>query len=99
MKGIVLGDRYKEKDAYDIFTIVSECGEKPSDVSKKFKSCMEQKYISKGLDVIEDRFKSIYSSGLAWVADFLQPTDSTARDRKIAEVFVKMRGFLDGLNE
>lgn len=99
MKGIVLGDRYKEKDAYDIFTIVSECRENPAEVAKEVGENLDDTHIGKGVELIRERFGNIGDSGPAWVADFLHPTDTTARDRKIAEVYVKMKEFIDSLPE
>lgn len=97
MKGIVLGDRYKEKDAYDIFTVVSECRGSPSDVAREVSDHLDDPYIKRGVDIIKERFGNIRGTGPAWVADFLQPSDTTARDRTIAEVSVKMKEFIENL--
>lgn len=97
MKGIVLGDRYKEKDAYDIYTVVSECRGGPGEVAKEVVEHLNDPYVERGIKIIRERFGSIRNSGPAWVADFLQPSDAIARDRTIAEVYVKMREFIEYL--
>ena len=99
MKGIVMGDRYKEKDAYDIFTIISECRNDPAEVAEEVGRNLDDRYISRGVDIIRERFSSIRGSGPAWVADFIQPADATARERTIAEVYIKMKEFMNSLPE
>jgi hypothetical protein len=97
MKGIVLGDRYKEKDAYDIFTVITQCRGSPSEVAEEVGKHLDDPYIDRGIGIIKERFKNIRNSGPAWVADFLQPSDSMARERTIAEVYVKMKEFIENL--
>jgi hypothetical protein len=97
MKGIVLGEAYREKDAYDIFSVVSHCLSSPSSVADEVKINLESKSINRGIQNIKNKFRDIRAEGPSWVANFLQPSDQTAKDRIIAEVFVTMKEFLERL--
>ncbi len=97
MKGIVLGETYREKDAYDIFTVVSQCYDGVSSVAKEIKPHIKEHEIALGIQAIRQRFRNIRAEGPAWVANFLFPTDQIARERVIAEVHVIMQEFIDGL--
>jgi hypothetical protein len=97
MKGIVLGERYKEKDAYDVYSVVGHCLGGPEDVARVVAQRMADADLSSGLDVIAGRFRSIRAEGPAWVATFIQPTDLAMRERVTADVFVVMDRFLRAL--
>lgn len=97
MKGIVMDMRYKEKDAYDIYTVVSKCLKSPTEVAKDVSVHLDDYYVMKGLELIKERFRDIRSVGPTWVADFLEPIDQTAKERTIAEVHVKMGEFINNL--
>ena len=97
MKGIVLGERYKDKDAYDIYSVVGHCLGGPEDVARVVAGNMEDEELSSGVNVIAGRFRSIQAEGPAWVATFLQPTDQTMRERVTADAFVVMDRFLKAL--
>lgn len=43
MKGIVLGERYKEKDAYDLFSVISQCLEGPESVGSRVLPFMDER--------------------------------------------------------
>ena len=97
MKGIVLGKAYREKDAYDIYSVVSQCLERPIMVAKEVKSKLNEESMLKGIGSIKQRFRNIRAEGPSWVANFLGDTDQTAKDRIIAEVFVIMQEFINNL--
>lgn len=97
MKGIVLGTAYREKDAYDIFSVVSGCLESPTHVANMIKPYLHDEEFSLGIQMIQERFRDIRSEGPAWVANFLQPVDQEAKERVMAEVYVDMKKFLETL--
>ena len=97
MKGIVLGEAYREKDAYDIFSVVSQCLEGPLLVAEELKQKIEDPDINRGVQNIKNKFRDIKAEGPSWVANFMQPSDQTAKERLIAEVYVTMKEFLEGL--
>ena len=97
MKGIVLGEAYREKDAYDIYSVVSQCLDNPKMVAKEVKSKLTEGSMLEGIESIKKRFRNIRAEGPSWVSNFLQANDKTAKDRIIAEVFVVMQEFIDNL--
>ena len=99
MKGIVLGERYKEKDAYDIYSVVGHCLEGPEEVARVVAEWVNDAEVSFGLDVIAHKFRSIGAEGPAWVATFLQPSDEAMRERLAADAFVMMDRFLKSLGK
>ena len=98
MKGTVLGERYKEKDAYDIYTVVGHCLDGPEEVAGLVREVLDDEILLRGIGVIREKFRSIRAEGPVWVATFLQPLDARMRDRLAAEAFVvldRFLGFLD----
>ena len=96
MKGIVLGERYKEKDAYDIYSVVSRCHDGPISVARILKPFIEEGSMRAGINVIRNKFRDIRAEGPSWVATFMSG-DPTEQDRIKAEVFVKMSAFIKTL--
>jgi len=98
MKGILLGERYKEKDAYDIYAVVAECLENPKAVSNEISMNLDDILMERSIKMIRERFGSIRSAGTDWVGTFLEPNDKMAKDRVCAKVYVVMKEFLEGLD-
>jgi len=88
MKGVVLGDRYKEKDAYDIFSVVSQCHERSSAVAAMVRPYAGEPSMRRGLDTIRTKFGNIMSDGPAWVGRFRSPIAGEQQKRYQAEAFV-----------
>jgi len=98
MKGMALWDRYKEKDAYDIyFTILYYPGgiEELVNVFHSFKS---NKLVREGLGKIKAKFKEIESPGPVWVTNFEEIDDEEERERVRRDVFERVNAFLDALD-
>ena len=98
MKGNVLGERYKEKDAYDIFTVVGHCLGAAEEVANQVRPHMDAPSMRTGLVNIADKFRSERAEGPTWTAMFLEPTSNKMRDRAQAEAFITMQRFLRALN-
>jgi len=98
MKGNVLGERYKEKDAYDIFTVVGYCLGGVEEVADQVRPHMDAPSMRNGLENIADKFRSERAEGPTWTAMFLEPTSYKMRERAQAEVFITMQRFLRALN-
>lgn len=98
MKGMALWDRYKEKDAYDIyFSILYFPGgiEKLVNVFQPFKS---NKLVQEGLGKIRTKFKDIESPGPVWVTNFEEIYDEEEKERMRRDAFERVNVFLDALN-
>ncbi len=98
MKGIVLGERYKEKDAYDIFSVVSQCLEGPESVGSRVGPFMGEGAMIEGIGNIAEKFRSIDAEGPSWVGTFMHPDDEEQRKRAQAESFVLVGRFLRIVN-
>ena len=99
MKGIVLGAAYREKDAYDIYTVITECLEDEKEVARRIKPLSEDESMKKGITNIREKFRSIHAEGPTWAALFLEPSDDELRKRAQAEVYVRMQHFLRELED
>jgi len=97
MKGIALGARYQEKDAYDIHTVIAHCLSGPEDVAGEVRPFMDEPAMAKGIAAIEERFRSIRAEGPSWVATFLHPTDSVEWERTAAAAYVDVKTFIDAI--
>ncbi|MBN2603277.1 MAG: hypothetical protein JXA91_04000 [Candidatus Thermoplasmatota archaeon] len=96
MKGIVLGERYKEKDAYDIYYLVTYYKNGPIDVTKEINAYQTNDLTNEALATIKKDFESREASGPAWVASFLNE-DGDNRERRITDVFMNVDEFLKNL--
>ncbi|OPX65763.1 MAG: hypothetical protein A4E30_00240 [Methanomassiliicoccales archaeon PtaB.Bin215] len=94
MKGIVLGERYKEKDAYDIFAVISQCLSDPEEVGSIVRPLLSDGRLREGVANISQRFRSIDAEGPNWVGAFLHPYDLELRKRAQAESFVLVDRFV-----
>lgn len=98
MKGIVLGLAYREKDAYDIYSVISQCLGNPSEVATEVKPHLSDSEIEQGIHAIRQRFRDINAEGPAWIANFIS-RDVEEQKRIKAEVFVIVQEFLDFVYE
>lgn len=98
-KGIALGERYEEKDAYDIYSIVANYKDGPRNVAEEIIPFMGDNLVTEGLENIKDRFKSIRADGPAWVANFIHPASVEEKERTMADAFMNIFEFIKILEE
>jgi hypothetical protein len=80
MKGIVLGERYKEKDAYDIYAIASQYGDGAGAVADAIRPWLGEPLVRKAIERIREAFGSRDARGPGDVADFLQSASPQERE-------------------
>lgn len=95
MKGHALGDRYKEKDAYDIYSVVDNYGEGPREVARAIRPYRGEPLIAESLDHIEELFSNPRAAGPRWVGDFHAAEMDDARQRLIQRAYQVVRLFLE----
>ena len=95
MKGMALWDRYKEKDAYDIYFSVLNYPGGAQRLAAKFSPFITNKLVLEGLGKIRTKFKDINSPGPVWVVNFHEIDDTEERERVQRDVFERMKAFLD----
>lgn len=83
MKAIVLDERLKEKDAYDIYYCLKQYSDKLDDLVEEFKPHVENKLIQEGLVKLAKNFKTVEHIGPKFVSAFEEITDE--EDRLIVE--------------
>lgn len=98
MKGVVLGERYKEKDAYDIFSVMSQCLDGPAAVARKVRPFLAEQSMGLGMTNIKDKFRSVEAEGPTWVGTFLANADAEQKKRYQAESYASAKRFLRELD-
>jgi len=98
MKGIALGDRYKEKDAYDIYYLVTYYKGGPSKIACEMKEVQKDRLVKEALGIIKKEFQGRDSAATIWVADFLDEVGEE-RKRRITDVHMNINAFLDAICE
>jgi len=71
LKGIAIGERYAEKDAYDIYALCAYYQDGPPSVAKTLGPFLDQRPVKLGLKAIAEKFRSVEAEGPARVAAFL----------------------------
>ncbi len=89
MKGIVLGERYREKDAYDIYALIKHYEHGPKAVADILKPHLDDPLIREGMEGIRAAFASRKAHGPAWVAAFLvHAMFSAEHERLMTDAFM-----------
>ncbi len=94
MKGMALWDRYKEKDAYDIYFTIQHYPEGIEALAKVFNPYMSNGLIVEGLAKIKDKFKTLDGPGPVWVVNFLEIDDAEEKERIQRDVYERVNAFL-----
>ncbi len=58
MKGITLGERYKEKDAYDIYSAATQCLGGGAEVAGQVNGFLGEELMKRGIDYIKEKFRT-----------------------------------------
>ena len=95
MKGMALDDRYKEKDAYDIYFTFSNYPGGIKGLAKEFESLKGNKLVVEGLGKIKTKFADLDSPGPVWLVNFLEIDDQEEKDRIQRDVFERVNAFFE----
>jgi hypothetical protein len=96
MKGIVIGERYREKDAYDIYSLIAYYKGGPMAAAKEVKPHLTNKLVKEGVAGIDKKFCSRKAEGPSWVADF-EMVEGEAREQLITNAHMQVNRFLEFL--
>ncbi len=97
MKGMSIWERYKEKDAYDIyFTILNYPGG-IQELVKIFKPVRTDKLVKEGLGKIKAKFKDVNSIGPAWITIFQDTGDVEEKELIKRDAYERIKTFIDKL--
>ena len=97
MKGMVLHNRFKEKDAYDIYFTLRHYDGGIEKLVKLLRSQRSNRLVLEGLSKIRSKFLEVDALGPVAVADFMDITDSDERERIERDAFERVAGLLDAL--
>jgi hypothetical protein len=81
LKGIAIGERYVEKDAYDIYALCAHCRGGPGGVAEVLRPFREEEWVRRGLTAIAEKFRDRNAEGPTWVAVFLSEGSAEADER------------------
>lgn len=102
MKGIVLGVRYSEKDAYDIYSLITHFKDGFRSAAETVKPYLKNKLVNEGVVSIREKFKTRDSIGPQWVADFLvggSEVRGEERERIVTDSYMQVNEFLSLLSK
>ena len=93
MKAIVLDDRMKEKDAYDIYYCLRQYSDQLDELVAEFKPYLENRLIQEGLSKLAKNFASEEHIGSKFVSAFEEITDADDRIQMERDAFERV-GYL-----
>jgi hypothetical protein len=96
LKGLALGSRYKEKDAYDVYAMARYYGRGIQTVIDLLKPHVGDAGLKKGLAHIREKFKHDKDAGPAWVANFFSEADEETRAGIMQDSFQALDRVLGG---
>jgi hypothetical protein len=88
LKGLAIGDRYAEKDAYDIFALCAHHSGGPGRVAELLRPALADPLVRRGLDEIAAKFRAPQAEGPMWVANFLARPATTEHERLLTDAFM-----------
>lgn len=97
MKGMVLWDRYKEKDAYDIYFSVLHYPGGIRELAKTFEPFKANHLVLEGLSKIKAKFNDVNAAGPVWVANFLEIDDEEHKELIKRDTFERVNTLLEAL--
>jgi len=99
MKGLALGSRYSEKDAYDLYAVVEYFGQGPQEVAAMVRPFLEEPLMAESIGHIRGMFGDERAAGPSWVANFLTEARDESHRRLAVRAFMVVSRFLEGLEE
>ncbi len=97
-KGITLGSRYKEKDAYDLTSLLLYYKQGPLAVAEELRPFQEHGLVKEALTAIREKFRSREAEGPTWTADF-QEVVGELREQVKTQAYLQVQRFLRALDK
>jgi hypothetical protein len=97
MKGLALGSRYSEKDAYDLYAVVENFGRGPQEVAARVRPFLGEPLMAESIGHIRAMFGDERAAGPSWVAKFLTEARDESHRRLAVRAFMVVSRFLEGL--
>ena len=97
MKGIAIGERTSEKDAYDLYMLARYYKEGPESVLSELKKLRNRGLMKEALRNIEEQFKDVKSMGPVSVATFMGITDKEEYERITRDAYELLQFIIQGM--
>ncbi len=97
MKGYVLGERLKEKDAYDIYSLVMYYKNGVESIVEEVKPFVAHELMQESLKNLQEKFKTRDWVGAALVADFFKD-EGEEREERMTQAYLQVKRLLELLN-
>lgn len=89
MKSIVLGERFREKDAYDLYMVLAHYRRGPQDVAEALRPYLAEPLVAEALGCLRAAFATRQAHGPAWAAQFqVSPLFAADYERRLTEAFL-----------
>lgn len=99
MKGFALGERLKEKDAYDISYCLRNTEGDLNPIIRDLEPLCGNKLVQEALDILADKYADTDQVGPVHVANFQEITDKDERELVQRDAFERVQALLKGLSE
>ena len=99
MKGIAIGERTSEKDAYDLYMLARYYKEGPKSVLAEIEKLKNHGLMKEALRNIEEQFKDVKSIGPVSVATFMGITDEEEFERVTRDAFELLQFIVQGMRD
>jgi hypothetical protein len=97
MKGIALGERTSEKDAYDLYMLARHYKEGPESVLSELKKMGSHGLMKEAIKNIEEQFRDVKSIGPVSVSAFMGITDKEEYDRITRDAYELLQFIIRGM--
>jgi hypothetical protein len=97
MKAFALGDRLKEKDAYDIYYCLKYYPPGLDHLIEEFRPLIKNRLVTEGLSILAEKFASPLHVGPVYIADFEEISDLEDRAALQRDAYERMSYLLKGL--
>ena len=93
-KSIALGNRYKNKDAYDIVSLIDHYGSGIKEVAAKFSGSLKEELVTASLSNLKEKFKTQQSEGPILYAEFMQALEGEEKDSYAQRAYIVVNELL-----
>lgn len=99
MKGITIEQRYKEKDAYDIYALIAHYKEGASSCFDEISPFCKHGLVREGMKNICEKFAMEGSVGPLWASTFMSPGNTTIAKERQTEIFRRVFPFVKKMSK
>ncbi|MFH1873786.1 MAG: hypothetical protein ABH859_01185 [Pseudomonadota bacterium] len=99
MKGITIAERYKEKDAYDIYALIAHYKEGVTSCFDEISPFCKHGLVKEGMKSICEKFATEKSVGPLWASTFMAPGDPAIAKERQTDIFRQVFPFVKKMNQ